>query len=476
MTLLVQAGSLLMTLLILVVFARNLFTRQYELLSWRNIYLVGFILFYTLALLFTAKSVVGGRVAMIQSRASVEQDTLVQLMFLMVMFLGLTLLAAHAGFKQRWLSSLLPKFDLNPSGPALSIIAIVGSLVAIVASLVPPEGFVGLLVTQFRGGLAAVAVACATYYVLSNRLNPVAWGVLVAALGAGAIAAMLGGNGRRALIGIFAAAGWMWYFSALRFQRPNLVMGKVVIAAIPVFLVLFAYSSVRRYDINEGLMGGYGLQKRVESLKAIGRQDEVVSRGFEQVLYQDTAFNTGFILQAYPGTYDYRQFDDFVWYFVNPIPRSVWPGKPVAFGEVLMDQMEVQANLGPGIIGHGWAAFGVIGVGVYAVFFGTLIGVFDRAIADRAFSPFFLAWVSADLGNLLGMTRGDVALFALQITAAMVAAGGLIYGVKVFLGPVVGAFPTLMPPAWRRIAELQEAEERDESAEPPVEVSRPTLA
>jgi hypothetical protein len=173
------------------------------------------------------------------------------------------------------------------------------------------------------------------------------------------------------------------------------------------------------------------------------------------ILYTDTVPNTLYVLENYPGNHAFMPFHGVIWFFANPIPRSVWPDKPEAFGAMLRDQMNVPPNLGPGIIAHGWAEGWLIGVFGYAVFFGLLVGVVDRAVAERVWNPYFLAVFGSGLGNVIALPRGDTPLFMIQIVAGITASGAILYLLKT-LSPVWSSFPVLLPPGTESLEEPPE--------------------
>ena len=125
---------------------------------------------------------------------------------------------------------------------------------------------------------------------------------------------------------------------------------------------------------------------------------------------------------------------------MNPIPRAIYPGKPKALGILLQEQFKIAANLGPGIIGHGWAEAGWIGIVYYAVFFGCLVAVADRLTLERLNNPYFIAAAGSNLGNVLGLARGETSMFLDMIVAGsaacliLYAVGGSVFRPYMLVG------------------------------------------
>jgi hypothetical protein len=100
----------------------------------------------------------------------------------------------------------------------------------------------------------------------------------------------------------------------------------------------------------------------------------------------------------------------------------MWPSKPEGMAVVVERQMRAQANLGIGIIGHGWAEGGWLGVLGYAAFFGFLAGAVDGLIKQRAWNPYFISAIGSCLGQLVAIPRGETSLFFLLVIAGFIGA------------------------------------------------------
>lgn len=81
------------------------------------------------------------------------------------------------------------------------------------------------------------------------------------------------------------------------------------------------------------------------------------------------------------GTYDY--FVHNLQIFTEPIPRSLWPGKPVGPPIRMYELYRYTTPLGAtkSVAGAGWAAAGYVGVIIWAGFFGAVFGWAYRAYA-----------------------------------------------------------------------------------------------
>lgn len=417
-----------------VVFLRNIFKRSWDTLSWRNLFLLGMVQFYFLSAYFTASGVYTA------TFHHGTEEAFFTLSLLMPVFFVLFMLSARIAFNRPVLTKLIPQVRMPVTTPSLLVTGGVVLFIAVLFTLIPLYGFFGLLAAQVRGQLAAVAVGLGTYYFVARRFNPLSWAVFLSTLGVGVIAATAGGSGRRHALGVILVLPWIWYWSVWRYRSGAANFVRFSAAAAAGFMAVVLYSPLRA-NVAGTTERDATFAYRARQLMDLVQNPRIEWDIVKYIIYADTAPNTLFILDNYPSIHPYQPFQGAIWFVTNPIPRFVWPDKPEALGVILQDQMNVPANLGPGIIGHGWAEGGWIGVVAYAVFFGVLVGVIDRAHTERCRNPFFLAVFGSGLGNVIALPRGDTPLFLIQITGGIVVSIALIYLVRTVVGPVVSAFP-----------------------------------
>lgn len=153
-------------------------------------------------------------------------------------------------------------------------------------------------------------------------------------------------------------------------------------------------------------------------------------------MLQDSAYNSMYFIENYPDTHEHRPLHGLVFMLTNPIPRAVFPSKPMALGILMQEEVGASANLGPGIIGHGWMEAGWIGVIYYAAFFGFGIAAADKLIRLRSDNPYFISAMGASMGNVIALPRGETALFMVFLVFGLI-------GIWIFswiIAKTVGAF------------------------------------
>ncbi len=426
-------SSWLCLIAVVAVLARTFIQRRQELLSMQTFFLLGFGYFYLSAGILFASGFGAAAPSNGQTLLALAQP----------LFLAVYLLGEKLGGPLRPAAKLIPNVTMNPSTPGL-LVTIAILLVIGIGSLIYTRGeftAFGLIVFQVRGALAATAVGLATYFLLAKRFNPLAWSIFLSVLAVAALTTLAGTAGRRGILSVLLAVFWMWYYFRLRFNSRAAVAAKVAVpAAIGLFLLL-GYSAVR----HQIATGDATATTRAQQLLQVITNPRIDTRAMIANLNQDTPYNTTFIMDFYPDYYDQSVFAGAYYAIVHPIPRALWPDKPVGLGIEIQEQMRAQANLAPGIIGHGWAEAQWFGIVYYALFFGVFIRFLDEAVRRFDWNPYALAALGCVLGNIFALPRGDTPLFFVNVVFSYFFLFLLLLAVRVMFGPVFAGFAPLHP-------------------------------
>src|SRR5262245_20281311 len=113
MKLFVEILALLLLGVIVVMYMRSSVRRTWDLMSWRNLFLLGFIHFYCLSAYFTASE------TSLPEYLNLSVGGWASLAITMVLFLALFMAAARYGIRHPKLTRLIPKFELPVTAPAL---------------------------------------------------------------------------------------------------------------------------------------------------------------------------------------------------------------------------------------------------------------------------------------------------------------------------------------------------------------------
>lgn len=386
--------------------------RGQPLVSWRNIFLLGFVQFYTLTTILAAP---------LEFPSEFYRPTgegYPKLLVGMPLFLVVFLVCAKWASTWTWPSRMVPQVRLPVTTGGVATMAVF--LAGFCAATVPlGGGTFGEAISFFiRTAVSTAAAGLAFYLVMRYPRNPVWWALFLGLFGFAAILSVVGSIDRRNFLSVFFVVPWMWFFYQLRYQRPTRVLVQLAVVGGISFVCLVIYNA-GRHRVDQGVAT---FDKRATQFTQLIQNPDFSSKNIvNNLILQDTALNTIAIMEIYPDQFDHIPLHGAHFFLVNPIPRVLYPGKPKALGILLQEQFKIAANLGPGILGHGWAEAGWIGIVYYAVFFGCLVAVADRLTLERLNNPYFLAATGSNLGNVLGLARGETSMFLDMIVAGSAA-------------------------------------------------------
>jgi hypothetical protein len=181
------------------------------------------------------------------------------------------------------------------------------------------------------------------------------------------IAAFLAQSGGRRIIGvIFGSATAYWVLSRPRIRARHLGLAALLVAAILLVLQLML-------DYRNVGLGAF--------LKPVAEAD---LEHYQGLRVDDNFLRLGQIVSIFPdqNPYVYRTY--FLWVIVRPVPRVLWPGKPVDLG------FDLAAYLGaPGVsyscsvLGELFMAGGLLCVFMGGWLYGRLAGAASRLLLAR---------------------------------------------------------------------------------------------
>ncbi|MGQ0627973.1 MAG: hypothetical protein ACT4PL_07725 [Phycisphaerales bacterium] len=409
-------GLLALISAVLAVFIVGLMLYSYlvggePLISWKNFFLLGFLQFYALASLWAANLEFASDIY------TPNGSGYATLAAAMPIFLAVFLLTHAVAKHWTWPSRFVPKAELPVT--TTSVVICGGAFAGLVGLSIPIAGgrYGDALIDFVRTNMASAASALFFYLVLSNWRNPVWWCMFVPAFLLAVVTSVVGSIDRRNFHSVFFALVWVWYYARLRYEKPTKVLTRIAAIAAVTFICLVIYNKGRQ------ALGWSGatFEARAAQLQQLAQNPDFSRKNMvDELLLQDTPLNTVCIIETYPSEREFQPLQGIYYYLVNPIPRLIFENKPRALGIILQEQLQVAANLGCGIIGHGWFEFGWIGVLYYAVGFGIIVAVVDRLMRERGHNPFFSVAFGCSLGNVLGLCRGETSMFFDMITAGFV--------------------------------------------------------
>lgn len=322
-------------------------------------------------------------------------------------FVVLFLVFYWLGWPARKLATWTPKSQAMPSNGALLAMAIVFTVLGAGLRLGVNIPLVGILASLLGLGFAAISCGFVGWVWGKQLWNPVYAGMAGGLFIANALVAITGEFGRRNLVAVGAALLWGIFQSRLKYLTPMKSLQVMTALAIPPIIVVALFTAVRA-------AGDYS-RTATQHVQAMS-QGSVKTGLYDMLSGQGTAAAAFFVIERYPSSYQGGFLQTALYTFAAPIPRSWWPDKPIPLSTKIAEQARIRGvthdriTLPPGIVGYARAEGGWIAVVVYAFFYAGLLRYFDE-LSWQAASPLVIMPVGAQLGQIIGLFRGDPALF-----------------------------------------------------------------
>lgn len=410
-------------------------TRRMELIGFPSLFILGMFQFYYVPIaLFTFFDL--GQLPFMPTGNGFEI-----LAYLMPVFTVIYIVAQRRAETAEWPARWFPRFDFGCTSPGLLIAYATMAAIVGATFLLPGSGYQDQLLFQLRPTFAAAMVGFAAALIASNPWNPLWWALLAISLPPALVVASTFVIGRTSPLSVLLVVPWVLYY--LRLRHRNLVSNVVIlgIMGFAALVFLFAYSNIRHQFA--GAQATF--ESRAEQLSTLLESDNSVFLGenIKAVFLQDAPIVTAFCIEKYPQDQDLVPFNGIAFFFTNPIPRQLWEGKPMAMGVQLQNQLAIAANLGIGIIGHGWVEGMYLGVVAYAVFFGLVVGWLDSIMRSRSTNPYLVVVLGSTCGQFLCVPRGETFQNLALMVSGWIACGFVLWIVSLIFGPFMRSTKTL---------------------------------
>ena len=113
----------------------------------------------------------------------------------------------------------------------------------------------------------------------------------------------------------------------------------------------------------------------------------------------DVLWLSDYVFSNYPSRFPFLLGKSLFAVVSNPIPRSFWEDKPVAYGiELAMnywnisDYTDVPTNYGPGIVAEAFANFGLLGIPIFAGVIAFLFRIVINAVLNQCYANDLFAY------------------------------------------------------------------------------------
>lgn len=195
--------------------------------------------------------------------------------------------------------------------------------------------------------------------IVASRAGWLHWQTLTSAVMSVIMAIFLAQSGSRRVIGVvFGMAFILWVLSQQRLRVKHMVVTAIgVVALLAVLQIMVEYRNV-------------GLGEIVEDRQ----QGLMMERNYLHV--DDNIYRLCQIIELIPERFPYVYHKYVFWVFVRPIPRVIWPNKPLDPGFDLPTAVGVEGvSFSSSVIGELYMSLGWIGVLLGGLFYGRLAGM-----------------------------------------------------------------------------------------------------
>ncbi len=399
-TVLIAISTALMLVLLWRVVA-DYYRGRHPLFSHRNLLLISLAFFQCLS------AVTNLRYGMRWQGVAISQGSMVRFAAGLVLFTVLFLVVYRWRRPGEWLASLVP--TRSPSKTILPILFVLGVALTFGLesrfALIPLPEPLRTLALPVGRGLCCFSIILLLWVWNEHRLNAAAWLVCPALIMIVLLSLLRGEFGRRAVLSGVLAVAWGMYYFRWQFKTAIMNTPKYAVWGLAIVLLIGGVTAIRSRKAET-----YSLRYRIFAVI-----DAISLEEARNLFYSDTFASSVYAIERYTSDLRPQPFHSTLYTLAHPIPRAIWPDKPISLAEILNDVVTVktlkQFNWGPGLMGHAWHEGGLLFVGYFALVFGLLYGAVDRRLMQQASNPYFVAVSGAALGQVIAMARGDIGFF-----------------------------------------------------------------
>lgn len=406
--------TLLIGAVVALVVAWQIRTGRHPILSARNFFLAGFVVYQITS---AAISFFTG----VYWELSLQSPSGTGALYLgwVVVFL----LVMHFVYEAKWFTFGIPKRLAKPDPIPAPITMMTLAVGFLIAGFAMRLGFqfvpvIGVLGTMVGVTLATAAAGMACWVWAKQLFNPARAGFALAIVGMATGLALFRTFGRRDLVSVAVVCLWGAFHG--QFKRQNL--GRMFLpltgVALAGLIVISAYTSVRSAESRER-----GFVDQMLSLL----QADVASGMVDVFTGQGAAAISMWLMESRPDNYPYDTLHSLRYVATNIIPREWWPNKLDSLGismvpEAAIVNKAVGFTVGPGMMGHIANDNPWIALLLYAALMGAFLRILDEMVRLEPDNPFVVIPVGVALGEIVAIPRGELGLFVFRTIIAVVSA------------------------------------------------------
>lgn len=282
-----------------------------------------------------------------------------------------------------------------------------------------PIPFVGQLLFQFGVATPLLAFACAFIAWYRQPSNPLLLALLIGIAGLALFTTIGLGSSRRYLMATLAVVPLCMYWVWLRYKPTGVIIAWLLAGLFVGLPVLKAYTALRH---NVGMGEGGGSARALALIRGLPR--EIMSGGSsEGFMGQDSveaALLAIHMLNDNSDRIEVAPFHSLIYIITNPVPRSLWPEKPIGFGVILPEAAKlsdrgINANLGVNVAGQCFYDGGLLIHLLYGFITGAFFRYYDELLVRQAGNPLLIGGLVFMAPQIIALPRGGIETMGLQI-------------------------------------------------------------
>lgn len=383
-----------------------------DLLSIRNLAILGFVIFQ---LTSTALRLYWGRFE--RYPIYKPEGTALQLSAMATVFLIITWLVYSRGWIAVPVARRIPAPHTAPSGGTMLTAAFFLTVIAAGLCFGVRYPLIGTVANLIGVGFAAIAAGLVGWVWCRQLINPalILIGSFIVLCNLGNV--MMGSFGRRGLVAVGAGLIWGMYYSKWRYLPTRSMLFRLSVISVVPIIVLALFTSAR----------DPGERQRTTMQHVQAMASGHIGQGILQLLDgQNTGGSTCWVIENYPERFNYRHLMTPYYFLVYPVPRSWWLDKPMPLSKHIAKQARIEGvnwediTLPAGIIGAAAAEGGWYALVIYAILGGILLRLVDETITLNANSPLIVLACGSALGQVMGLARGETSVFAWMMVTTII--------------------------------------------------------
>jgi hypothetical protein len=393
-------------------------TGRHELLSLRNIFLLGFVLFEIYSVANVASTGNFGQFPLNTPLVTERRFELLAAVFLIVFLLAYERPIGFQGVAARFGELLAGRRSQRRKVVPLAI-GMTGAAIMLRAFAVTvPSGTASHAASLIAAAAAAVACGLGAWVSQSDQSMARRGLFCIVILVINIPVAIVGQFSRRPLVALFGAVIWSLYYSRLRLGGSRKVILKLGVLIIIPVMALAVFTDLRQAGPANVTVSSF--------LNKLGDASGATTSGAKTLATNlPTGSVTLWVEENYPKNFHARRLQTLQYFFGIAIPRGIWHSKPKPISDSIANEANLvgvnvaKIKVPAGIIGNAAAEGGLFADIVYAFLIGALLRMFDDAVLRNRMDPFLVVAVGSSLGQVLGLARGESSVFAAVFVASV---------------------------------------------------------